>query len=216
MFKDLTKLASGKCDCYEHGTTTLQKSVKSTYKCSVCAVPACDIFICCTSCKDKSPQNPQKAATNCYNKTATPGGSAQTFQGMLEYMEVYKPSMVIWENVTDVDKPHEAEGSDLDILKKSWRALRYGLQVIYADSLCFGLPTSRKRLYIVACSEDSELFSFGTRAMNEVLNTLRLLVPLGHRHYDSASNFLLKDDDDRILKQLEALEKSTRTQRQGV
>ena len=67
-------------------------------------MPACDIFICCTSCKDKSNQNPTKKTQNCYNQDSTPGGSAQTFKGMLAYMKMFKPTIVIWENVQEVDK----------------------------------------------------------------------------------------------------------------
>ena len=149
---------------------------------------------------------PHKEESKLLQPGLTPGGSAQTFKGMLAYMKKFRPAIVIWENVQEVAKEQDNQGSDLDILKRQWAALLYGLQVIYTDTLLFGCPSSRKRLYIVAYHKESPLLTFAVRDINEVLGTLRLLMKVCVRQHDSAHHFQLEDSDPRVVKHLAQLQ----------
>ncbi len=70
-----------------------------------CLVPACGIFVCGTSCKDISQQGSVKgrgAGGPVLQGSWSPGGSAQTFHGLIGYVRWAQPSVVLFENVDNV------------------------------------------------------------------------------------------------------------------
>ena len=70
-----------------------------------CLVPACDIFVCGTSCKDISVQGSLKgryAGAPVLQGSWSPGGSAQTFRGFIGYCQWAQPSIVLFENVENL------------------------------------------------------------------------------------------------------------------
>ena len=78
------------------------------------------------------------------------GGSADTFQGFLSYLQDKAPDWFIWENVekvleTDGDEvtPSKQHNSNLDIALARFGGASYETQAFVINSLDYGLPQSR-------------------------------------------------------------------------
>ena len=79
--------------------------------------------------------------------TLRKGGSAQTFRGMLEYVQHHSPAIVVFENVDTIDD--RGATSNLDILLAEMGNRGYEHQVIMSDAALFGLPARRRRVYVL-------------------------------------------------------------------
>ena len=123
VFTDICKLGQSSAPCAAHArkpdSTASEAAAASSSAARVsdrakslvsdrgihhCPVPQVDILLIGTSCKDMSRANPNKARHNqvLLNDTSD-GGSAQTFKGMLAYIDSHSPSIVVFENVDTID-----------------------------------------------------------------------------------------------------------------
>ena len=76
-----------------------------------------------------------------------PGGSAQTFRGLLAYLDRCPANVVIYENVDSMD---ECSGeTNMDILLSEFSSRGYEGQRMTLDAHSFGLPQHRRRLWVL-------------------------------------------------------------------
>ena len=84
IFEDICELHKGYAFCVVHEKR--------------CPVTRGDIAIICGSCKDISRQNPNKKKigkkSDVFQQEVTPGGSAQTYHGMLNFLELFPPAVL--------------------------------------------------------------------------------------------------------------------------
>ena len=91
VFFDILEMGAAKADCWEHVP-------------SKCSVPGVNLLIVGTSCKDMSRQNATSARQELVLQAEkSKGGSAQTFQGLMRYVERHRPLMILFENVDAMD-----------------------------------------------------------------------------------------------------------------
>ena len=82
IFTDITEMWKGETKCSLHDRQ--------------CEVPGVDLLIIGTSCKDLSRLNSARStATAVLQQDASRGGSAQTFQAFVKYIEVYRPAFTL-------------------------------------------------------------------------------------------------------------------------
>ncbi|CAE7695664.1 unnamed protein product, partial [Symbiodinium microadriaticum] len=152
IFMDICQLGGDHASCAVHGkqqrATTKASGRDSTkvsdrargdqYQLALgnCPIPQVDILILGTSCKDMSRANPNKHKQK--EAVLGKGGSAQTFRGMLEYVQHHSPAIVVFENVDTIDD--RGATSNLDILLAEMGNRGYEHQVIMSDAALFGLP----------------------------------------------------------------------------
>lgn len=163
-----------------------------------CQVKTVDVLFIGTSCKDLSRQN-------CHVDRSKPvlaeamsrGGSAQTFNGLLDYCEGYRPAMVVYENVDAIDDKITANAeNNLTILMNAMRTLGYRGQKIMTDAQHFGLPCRRRRLYILFVSENNSLLRFGDDgAIGRAFSKVRTSVTATMRSPPCATKCFLKESN---------------------
>ena len=87
IFTDIQDMGAAQAECWEHGP-------------GCCHVKGVDLLIVGTSCKDMSRANPGQVRQELVlNSKESKGGSAQTFNGLLSYVEQHRPLMILFENV---------------------------------------------------------------------------------------------------------------------
>lgn len=87
IFKNICDLGAEAAECVVHK--------------GACHVPSVDTMITGTSCKDLSSlsSSGRSAGGLVLESSWWPGGSAQTFRGLISYVHAHRPSMVLFENV---------------------------------------------------------------------------------------------------------------------
>ena len=192
LFCDICELANGIAWCETHKR--------------MCDVPSRCIFVCCTSCKDLFRLKPGSISLR---SKWTPGGSCQTFHGMMAYIEKARPAIVIFENVEDIKFVAEGEidETNLDIVLAEFANRGYECQQMFGDSSKYGVPQRRKRFYIVAMLvvANSHIY-FLDRSIHDTFETLRGLIRLGQREPPCASQVLYEDTDAKVVKYLAELQ----------
>lgn len=106
-------------------------------------LPECDVLLGGFPCQDFSSSGPKVGLT---------GSRGQLYRVLVDYMRRHRPKLVVGENV-----PHLARlrgGRYLDTILRDFRAEGYQFDVwdLYAPD--FGLPQSRRRLFLVGVRED--------------------------------------------------------------
>ena len=84
----------------EMGNPTAQCVVHEKY----CPVPDVDLLVAGTSCKDLSRANPNQNMA-AMKERLSPGGSGDTFQGLLQYLDKHNVEVMIFENVDSLQAP---------------------------------------------------------------------------------------------------------------
>ncbi|KAL7623203.1 hypothetical protein AAE478_006884 [Parahypoxylon ruwenzoriense] len=108
------------------------------------------------------------------------GSSGKTFFSMLHYVRVYKPKMVILENVSGA--PWK------DIEKKWFPLVGYTAAAVKLDTKDYYIPQTRQRGYLIALSGDA----FGKDMAQRIINDWRGLVKkLGRRASSPVVSWLL-------------------------
>jgi DNA (cytosine-5)-methyltransferase 1 len=107
------------------------------------ALPSADVLIGGFPCQDFSSSGP---------KVGLSGKRGQLYKVLVEYMEHHRPALVVGENV-----PHLArlnEGRYLDRIVRDLEAVGYRFDVweLYAPD--YGIPQSRRRLFLVGVRND--------------------------------------------------------------
>ena len=119
----------------------------------MCEVPYVDCLFCSTSCKDFSRANPQanKDPGLLQEGVATKGVSNETFFALVELMDLRRPDMLIWENVSEVAREVPDRPSHLDHSNK-WHGIGYQSSSSCTNAKSFGLPQNRERLVALAAN----------------------------------------------------------------
>ena len=188
VFLDIQDLDKSHADCATHGHH--------------CKVPSCDIFVCCTSCKDISRLSP--ASGLVLKQTQSPGGSSQTFHGMLAYIDAARPAIVIFENVEAInDVESSSEMSNMDILLSEFASRNYECQQMCGDSSRYGVPQKRMRVYVIALLVVANpAIDFFNRSIGDTFETLRSLIMVCQRLPPCASEILYSANDAAVLNNL--------------
>lgn len=164
LFVDICELGQDMADCAAHG----QK----------CPVPQVDLLVLGTSCKDMSRANPfQQKDAAVLSQQASRGGSAQTFHGMLSYLQNKCPPLVLFENVDSMDDSKGTELNNMDIFLAETSARGYESQVCMTDAAEFGCCARRRRVYVLLVrTAVNPLLDFTSRPLTAVFATFRALL----------------------------------------
>ena len=200
MFADVMHLGGEKCKCIVHGSN--------------CRVPNVDVFHCCTSCKDMAKNN-NTPNVMVLNKPESKGGSAQTWRGMLSYIDSARPSIVFWENVDTVEKASKDDQgalpesfdksfqSNMDVVLAEFGGRGYECQIFDMNSTQFGVPQNRERVFVVAfLSVAATAIEFEQRGVETVVGRMRSLIKVCQRRPPCASKLLLASDHERVQQEL--------------
>lgn len=109
----------------------------------VSSLPAATVLIGGFPCQDFSSSGP---------KVGLSGKRGQLYKVLVEYMEEHKPAVVVGENV-----PHLArlsEGAYLETILTDFEAVGYRFEVWELYGPDYGLPQSRRRLFLVGVRND--------------------------------------------------------------
>ena len=164
IFNDIQDLHKGQAACWEHN--------------GFCNVPAVDLFIVGTSCKDMSRANPNPVRGELVlAQASSKGGSAQTFHGLLTFLEAKSPAMVLFENVDSIEDAKPGGSSNLDVLKAEMSSRGYEGQIVRTDAHEFGLPCHRRRIFALFVKVvGSSLFLWHDRPYDVAFQTFRGLL----------------------------------------
>ena len=190
IFRDIQHLDRERAACWEHN--------------GLCQVPSCDLFIAGTSCKDMSRANPGPSRGDLVlQQQASKGGSAQTFQGLLSFLDTKQPAMLLFENVDSMEDAKVGGASNMDVLKSEMSSRGYEGQVVRTDAFEFGLPCHRRRIFalfvrVVGCP----LFTWTNRPFDVVFQTFRGLLAGCLHTSPCVSQVLLPRDHDAVLAEL--------------
>lgn len=181
IFGDIQHMKGAEATCHVHK--------------KLCNIPSVDILVLGTSCKDLSRANGHADKSRpVLAEVSSRGGSAQTFHGFVGYCEAHKPAIIIYENVDSVeDSLSSCAETNLSILMATMKGLGYEGQKIMTDSLQFGLPCRRRRLYILFLDTGSHRLV--SMKIQEAFRKVRALVPLCMRSPPCATKCLLQDNN---------------------
>ena len=173
-FGDFQQMRNKYCDCKVHGR---------------CEVPSVDVFVCCTSCKDMTRWSGSNSLVLA--QSSSPGGSAQTFHGLLGYISVHRPAVLLFENVDTILEDVEPDVSNFDVLAVELSSRGYEHQSMIADTHVFGLLQRRRRMYLAGVLTDANpAITFESQSIDAMFGSLRSLIRCTERKADCASKFL--------------------------
>ena len=202
VFCDITTMGQVMAPCVSHGPHG-----------SECYVPAVDLLIVGTSCKDLSKANPNKAKNkNVLSQTTSRGGSAQTFRGLLSYVDSQRPPLIVFENVDSLAEDSSSSGvSNMDVLKHEFSVRGYQAQATICEASKFGLPCRRRRLYVFfAQMVSNSLVDFQKRGVDDCFAQFRAFLSTCVRDGPCLENVLLPADDEAVLSELEARQRNSK------
>lgn len=154
------------------------------------------------SCKDLSKAN-KSAHLNrsILKKQCSPGGSADTFHGVLDYIDAHGCDFVILECSDEMASGQDKDDSNINVLHAELRSRNFEAQATILSSSQFGVPQDRRRLYLLAVWEPSPMFAFGK--LDEYFNNfIKLLNDMKCQPPDLTS-ILLPNNDPLVLRELE-------------
>ena len=206
LFDSIEKMGGKEANCVRH--------------CGACVVCGVDVLVLGTSCKDLSRANSKRSkhSEHILVKSATVGGSAQTFKGFLSYLESHAPSIVLLENVDGMDDNRDAPaGSDMDIALADIAARGYEVQAFLMDNTEFGLPCLRRRYYLVCLrSVGSKCLTPSSRGFDVIFTTMKNFVHVCRRKAPCASTVLLPGNHTSVQAYLATLQqKASERQERG-
>ena len=192
IFCDITLMGERMCECKMHA--------------GKCYVPRVDLLLVGTSCKDVSRANPNKAKhKNVLQQTASRGGSAQTFHGLLAYLDKQRPTLVIFENVDALleDSSSSSGSSNMQVLISEFANRGYQAQATICEASKFGLPCRRRRLYVFFVQmTGNNLVDFAKRPVDRCFAAFRQFLATCMRDAPSLEEVLLNDDHEAVLAEL--------------
>ncbi|KAI9724728.1 MAG: hypothetical protein M1812_000003 [Candelaria pacifica] len=157
-----------------------QKKASTAYGSSVDIPKDVDLLVAGFSCVDYSALNFVRATD--LNK---PGESGDTFLGVLQYADVFRPAMVLLENVY---------GAPWPLMKAAWEAKRYSAEFVKLDTKDYYIPHTRQRGYML-CINNEESKSQPGKSVQEWKD---LMGKLERPASSSIEAFLLPNDDSRV------------------
>ena len=110
-------------------------------------LPAADVLLGGFPCQDFS---------SCGSKTGLNGKRGKLYRALVDYMALHRPRVVVGENVPHLAKLNQ--GRNLEIILADLEEVGYRFVVweLYAPD--FGLPQSRRRLFLVGVRDDIQGF----------------------------------------------------------
>lgn len=106
-------------------------------------LPPCRVLIGGFPCQDFSSSGP---------KVGLAGARGQLYQVLVEYMKVYQPEIVVAENVPHLQRL--SGGKYLKTILADFESCGYKFDVWEMYGPCYGLPQSRRRLFLVGTRND--------------------------------------------------------------
>lgn len=106
-------------------------------------IPKADVLLGGFPCQDFS---------SCGHKRGFEGSRGQLYKIMVEYMRVHKPKIVVGENVPLLKGMKG--GALLDTIVKELQEVGYKIKCWFLNCPDFGLPASRKRIFIICVRND--------------------------------------------------------------
>eukprot|EP00435_Cladocopium_sp_Y103_P067075 s554_g29.t1 len=163
-----------------------------------CQVPAVDVLVIGTSCKDLSRANSSVDRKKLVLSQATSkGGSAQTYHGFLDYVAAHQPTMIVYENVDAIDdKVTALAENNLALLMREMQERGYQGQKVMTDAQEFGLPCRRRRLYVFFVRENSGRLRLDRKAIGQVFASFRKMVSSCMRSAPCATACLLDENSE--------------------
>mmetsp|Transcript_13824 Transcript_13824/g.25733 ORF Transcript_13824/g.25733 Transcript_13824/m.25733 type:complete len:2142 (+) Transcript_13824:104-6529(+) len=137
-----------------------------------------DLLISGTSCVDNSSMNNQRK-----DGVDGDGESAQTFQGMMDWVERARPAIVIMENT---------RGAPWDKVVAAFQKSGYAAKHAFLDTKDYYIPHTRQRGYLVA------VLASDANAEDVVDNWVVAVQSLRRESSASLEAFMLPDDDPRV------------------
>ena len=122
-----------------------------------------DILVAGFSCKDLS-------MMNSYRKTLQEmGQSGSTLRGVLDYVERYRPKLILLENVWAIAKSNEVGFRQVDLVLEGLKARGYAAGYRLMNSCDYFLPQIRHRIWMwaIRISESSPSSSEGSKVVHE-------------------------------------------------
>ncbi|CAI7674692.1 unnamed protein product [Penicillium pancosmium] len=147
-----------------------------------------DLLIAGTSCVDFSTLNNNKKDLT---KTGEKGESSRTFFGLLDYVGVRKPSILILENV-------KAKQQIWDAMADCYNDLGYATEIIDVDTKNFYLPQTRQRKYMVCIRKDNDPKGI----VEQKLTQVKALVNSLKRQASCPGGFFLLDENSKQMNQI--------------
>ena len=198
LFTDIKDMGEkmAPCSCHASGNAASCK----------CYVPAVDVLIAGTSCKDISRANQNKKRDReeaTFGLLTSRGGSAQTFRGLVQYIKSTKPAVVVFENVDNLDEGSQSGMSNQQILMDELSRLGYEGQPTICEASRFGCSCRRRRCYIffvqVAANPTIDL---AARDVQACFKDFRMFLSSCMRGGPSLEKLLLPSDDPSVLAEL--------------
>ena len=195
LFKDICQLGCQAAECVVHD--------------GKCPVRGADIFVCCTSRKDVArPNTKNKSDVGVFQKNMSPGGSAQTWQGFLNYLEAHRPAVFFYENsdviADDTPSTGQAKNSSRDVLLSEIASRGYEAQPMTLASEFFGVPQSRRRFYMMGVlTKSCQALDFSRRSFQDIFATFRAFLQVTQRMPPCANDLLLPDSDPCVEAELQ-------------
>ena len=129
LFENAEDLGQDMAHCKKHGKP--------------CPVPSSDLCAAGTSCKDFSrASSSYEKGTNISDMQTSVGGSADTLHGLLGYLARHLVSIIVWENVEnvdeDIDSSEKAAKTHLDNIRDKYHRLGYASLPFITDAHLFG------------------------------------------------------------------------------
>jgi len=142
IFDDATKVATNKRKCFVHD--------------DACDIPdTLDLLIGGFSCKDfsRARTSQRQQGASALSSAVSPGGTAQTFWGIIDFIKLCSVEIVILENVDDItDKLHDKGYNEI---MSALGQMNYDVHTWVMNAADYGLPQSRTRAFIVGITRPS-------------------------------------------------------------
>ena len=118
-----------------------------------CPVTRADGIIAGLSCKDLSSMNVNKKKHgSVWRQDSSPGQSADTMRGFVNYVDNFHPDWGIVENVQTASDENTDDESNITIFQHFMVERGYEVQSIKISSNYYGVPQRRKRIYFLFVS----------------------------------------------------------------
>jgi site-specific DNA-cytosine methylase len=197
IFGDITQMGNTTQYCYAHKKK--------------CPIPDVQILLVSTSCKDLS-----RLAHNAPNAPpvlslqTSPGGSADTWRGLLSYMDAHPPSILFYENSDNLeDSSSSGTTGNMDVFQAELSARGMEGQCFVLNAKMFGCPHNRRRFYAAfirlpsattPCALTVEINE--DRSLADTFQTVCAFVVACQRRPPSARDVLLPDGHNEIENEL--------------
>ncbi len=139
-----------------------------------------DVLVAGFSCVDFSALNVVST-----RELFSPGESGDTFKGVLQYAVVFRPEMVVLENVYNAPWPE---------IKAAWEIIGYAAEFVKLDTKDYYIPHTRQRGYMLCINNPLKKH----QCEKSVQDWKDIMVKLKRPASSSIEAFLLPEDDPRV------------------